>query len=1396
MDGEPEEQALSAQEAPLAPAHRWRRRLWRWPLALLGFFAALLVVGVIVLNSSIGHRFVTDRIAALAPASGLRVSIGRIDGSLYGAATLHNVTLSDKQGPFLRVPLVDLDWRPYHWFTSGLDVRKLITHRGVLMRAPKLEPGNPNAPILPNFDIRIDRFEVQNLTVSQGVFGEARKLNLVAKTDIRKGKVYLKTEGRLATGDHLYALINAQPDRDIFDVNLDYNAPKGGLLATVFGAKESVRARLAGRGKWSAWKGGLLVDRGGGNVAALRFTNRAGNYSILGLVHPQDMLTGIPRRVAGNTVALGATGTLVNSVLKGSTFMQGSGLFLDGKGTIDLGNNAVHDLHVGGRVRDPALLGAGTRLEGARFAATLDGAFRNLTVEHSLSVDRLASGSLVAEGVTDHGTAGYDGVRWVVPLDLRARRIVTGNATIDPRLQQARVAGTLTIVGNRLTSDNLAVAVPGIAARFALRGDMARGGYGLAGPVQARGVAVPNLGVADADATIRAEFGAAPWTLDAQVKGRMTRVTNPTLTSLAGTGIRFSGNLSLGGARPLLFQRATLSGSKLVLGIAGRYLPNGTTTVAGSGRQADYGPFTVQATFAGDGPHAELMFADPYPSAGLKNVHVALSPIAQGFRIVTSGDSMLGPFTGTLGLFSHPGGPTRLEIERLNVWKTSVTGSLALGNAVSGQLKLTGGGIDGTIHLAPRGGGQGFDVALTADHAQFGGATPISVVTGRLAAQGVLRKGHSTISGNVYGQGISSGSLFIGRVAANATLVDGRGRVTASLAGRRGSRFALQVLGDVAPGRIAVAAQGDIAGARITMPRRAVLTSEHGGWRLAPTELDYAGGKVIASGLLGGGGTQLNLALAGMPLAVTDIFMADMGLGGKISGLVDFHQPSRGLPTGSARVKVTGLTRSGLVLTSRPVDLALVGTLTASTLETRAVVTEGGAIRGRLQGRITGMARSGSLIERLSHGNLFAQLRYTGPADALWRLAAVDAFDLTGPIEVAADVTGSVADPTIRGSVASQTMRLQSGLIGADVRNIVMRGSFSGSRLQLTSFTGTTPDNGRVIGNGTVDLSGLGTRGPAMDLRLSAHNARLINRYDMSATVTGPLRIVSDGIAGTIAGRVSIDKASWHLGVAASAEKLPDIKVREINSPADIAPPAAASAPWRLLIDASGGSRIDVKGLGLDSEWGADLKLRGTTSAPTILGQADMIRGGYDFAGKRFDLTRGRVNFDGNTPVNPRLDITAEADLPSLTARVSITGTSLHPEINFTSTPSLPEEELVSRILFGNGITDLSTPEALQLGAALAAMRGGGGMDPINKLRSAIGLDQLRIVPADATLGRGTSVAVGKNIGRKFYAEIITDGQGYSATQLEYRITRWLSLLATVSTVGHNSVNVQVRKDY
>ncbi len=319
---------------------------------------------------------------------------------------------------------------------------------------------------------------------------------------------------------------------------------------------------------------------------------------------------------------------------------------------------------------------------------------------------------------------------------------------------------------------------------------------------------------------------------------------------------------------------------------------------------------------------------------------------------------------------------------------------------------------------------------------------------------------------------------------------------------------------------------------------------------------------------------------------------------------------------------------------------------------------------------------------------------------------------------------------------------------------------------------------------------------PAFDLSFQAANAILLDRDDIAATVTGPIAIRSSGNGGRISGNLKLERGRFTFGQAGGGAGVPKLQVRHVGRDEEEIIDVKQLAPWLLDLKVAGGD-LKVRGLGIDSLWTTNLDISGSVSAPRLNGRADLIRGDYEFAGRGFRLERGIIRFRGETPIDPQLDIRAEAQVQGLDAAVLVRGSGLKPEITFASVPALPQDELLSRILFGTSITNLSAPEAIQLAAAVAALQSGSGsLDPINALRRAVGLDRLRIVPADVSTGQKTAVSAGKYIGRKLYVEVITDGQGYSATRVEYQVTKWLSLLSSISTIGRASANVRVSKDY
>ncbi len=1390
------DQAEHVPAALLKPKRDWRR-YWRNRI-IAGFVGLLMLIGgaALLVDSPIGHRFLVDSLASYAPASGLRIKVGRIEGSVLSKATLRNVEFYDSQGRFLVVPEAELDWRPLKWFSTGLDVRKLVARRGTLSRLPALKPGDPDAPILPDFPIRIDHFELDRLYVDKAVAGVGRYVNLRAQADIAKGRAKLNVLSELGGKDQVFLRLDASEKENLLDLTARYNAPAGGLLAGMVGAKEDIAATIDGKGAWNDWRGRLAVLKADEPFALLKLTKKNDVYGALGQIMPGEMLTGLPARAVGDKLSVKVDTKFAGSVFDGRAVMVGKGAWVGADGVLDLADNAARNVWMRVRVTDPDLLGA--RTEGLFADLTVDGPLRDLAIGYQASADRIAMGTTQLAALKAAGDARWDGAKLVLPLKASAGRVETGVELLDPRLRNVALDGTLVYGAGRLRSEGLALAAQGLTARLSLDGNVTTGRYALKGPVEMLNLPLEGLGNANARADVSAMIGGPQgWSVDARIDGKLVKVSNASLANIAGPAIAITADVSTAGNAPVLVRSARITSRNLRMTLAGSRAVNGTVKLTGRGEQAQYGAFTVDGTIDGAGPHAVLVFADPYPAAGLKDVRVAIDPKGDGFAIVTSGMSTLGPFDGELFLAMPAGGPTTVDIARLTVSGTDVSGRLTLRDGgAAGTLALTGGGVEGNVLLTPTAAGQGVKADVILRNARFDGPTPITVRIAHIVADGTLGSG-GTITAKVMAQGVQRGTLFIGRLAAEGQMTNGVGTFRADVAGQRNARFNLRMIGDIAPERISFGLRGRYAGETIRMPRRAVLVKDGGDWVLQTTQVDFAGGSIQASGRLGDT-TSLTVKVAKMPLDITDLFMPELGLGGSVSGVVDYIDTPDAPGTGKARLKFDDLTRSGLVLTSRPVDIALVAELGPNALQARAVFDDDGTQSGRLQVRVSELPSRGDLMDRLRAGSLYGQMRYSGAADALWRLAAIELFDLTGPIALAGDVRGTIDRPIVRGTLKADNLRLQSTLTGTDITGLSARGSFDGSVLRISRFAGKAANGGAVSGSGSVDLSDIATNGVGMDIRIAARDARLLNRDDMAATVTGPLRIVAKNNTGTIAGRLDVVSGRWKLGNAEAAATLPNIARREVNAPPDRQPRTARMAPWRYLIDVRANNRFAVTGMGLDSEWGADIELRGTTDAPRLSGEANLVRGGYEFAGKRFELTRGRIRFSGESPPAPRLDIVAEADINDINAKIAITGTALSPIITFSSVPALPEEEVLSRLLFGDSIANISAPEALQLGAALASMRGGGGggLDPINKLRGALGLDRLRIIGADQALGRGTSVAVGEYLGRDFYVELVTDGQGYSATELEYRVTGWLSLLATVSSMGNNSIGAKVSKDY
>lgn len=1390
---------MAASAAPARTGWRWLRRIALTVLVLVGLLAAL----VLALDTGPGRRFLTEQLAGYELKSGLKLQIARIDGSIYGKAVLRGVELHDTRGVFFTASTVDLDWRPFQFLGNRLDIRNLDIRRGQLRSLPQLRPGDPEDPLLPGFDIRIDRLRAEGLVIRQGIAGTRRVANIAARVDIRSGRVLVDAKAALTDGtDRLAVMIDAMPDQNRLMIDAAVTAPATGAIAALGGLDRDLSASVKGRGDWDFWQGKLGAQLGAAQLAALTIDQREGNMRIAGSVNPVPLIGNGFVRAIGPALGVSARGRLDARVLSGTLSLAARAGTVSAEGSIDLGDNRFDMVEIVAAVTQAEALADGLETRNLRASVRLDGRLVDLTAPYRLSADRLVLAGVSADGLLAEGTITRTGKDFAIPLQVSASRFATGNAYGDRLANGLKGEGVVRMRDGQLSSDPIRLASRAFTALVQLSGSAQRGRYLAIADMRLPAFGVENVGEADIDANVRLGFGGdSGWDMLGDVRVVMRRVVNETAVTLIGPSPRFASKFSFGAGQPFVLRDASLAAEKLALIGGGRMETDGRIVLRASGRHRDYGALDVAADSLRGDTRATLTLAEPLPALGVRDLQLALGTVDNGFSVDVTGDSALGPIAGATRIYAREAGRTLIEVQRFTVSRALFAGDIfATGAGIEGALKVSGGGLVGDVTLDPRSDGQGVKAMLDLASARFDGDVPITINRGAIELDALIAEGRNTVTGSVRAQGIGRGPVFIGQLAANARLVNGEGRVTASLAGRRGSNFDLQTSVQIAPDGLTVAGNGQYGNRRLRLVQPARLTRlEDGGWRLAPAVLRVGRGRIGAQGRFGGGLTDISAQFNLVPMALLDIAVRELGFGGNASGTLSFRQADGGLPSGKASIKLDKLTRTGLIVNSRPVDISANLALTRDALAVRAVIAEQDKTVGRAQARISAIPAGFDLAGRLQRGALAGQLRFNGPADSLWRLLGIEAFDVTGQVGVSADLSGSVMDPRINGVLATRMARLESGLSGTVITDIASRGQFNGSRLTFSGFSGKTGSNGTISGSGFVDYGGLfasPSRGVVIDIKAEAKTAQLVNRDDFAATVTGPLNISSDGNSGVLGGDVVLNRGRFRLGQFDAAQALPIITVREINRRADEAPRRERPAIWRYDIKARATNQFTVTGLGLNSEWGANVALTGTLAAPRITGQADLVRGEYEFAGREFNLARGRISFRGESPPNPSLDIAASADLTDLNATINVRGTGFQPEISFTSTPALPEDELLARLLFGSSITDISAPEAVQLAAALASLRGSGGLDPINALRGAIGLDRLRIVEGNQTTGQGTSIAAGKYITRSTYVEIVTDGRGYSATQVEFQITRWLSLLSSISTIGRQSANVRISKDY
>jgi translocation and assembly module TamB len=592
--------------------------------------------------------------------------------------------------------------------------------------------------------------------------------------------------------------------------------------------------------------------------------------------------------------------------------------------------------------------------------------------------------------------------------------------------------------------------------------------------------------------------------------------------------------------------------------------------------------------------------------------------------------------------------------------------------------------------------------------------------------------------------------------------------------------------------------QGKYGDLPVTLRGPTVVTTNEKGYDLGRAVLAVGPGRLEALGRVGEETCLLSLDLEDMPLQILRL-AGGPDLSGAVTGTIQLAGGSQ-QPEGKGELRVRGLTLSGLEGIPS-LQFATTGELSHGRL--RGVATVRGSGAGALEAEAELPFSLSLLPFRWSppgSGEVRGRVRGEVDTALLGALLGLDDQRIEGLLGVRLAVTGTLSAPSISGEARLQKGTYENTRTGTILRDLELAVNARPPRLILERAQATDGGGGKVMARGWLDL--LPEEGFPFSLEANLTEATVVRHDYVIATAAGRLTLSGSMKRAVLRGELEVAPAEVRMPERLPLD-IPNLEIIEIGGPPRQAPAETrtvkgTTVPLNLEIDLTSPGRIFIRGRGLESEWRGTLRIRGPAEQPLITGTLTLVRGRFDFPGKEFTLTRGNISFDGAVPPVPKLDMEAEAKAPKLIARLHLVGPFSSPAITLSSEPPLPQEEILSQLLFGRSSTAVTPLEAAQLAYAANTLVGGGAPDFMGRLRRILRIDQLQIKQRETPEGtQEAAVVAGKYILDGVYLEV---EKGTEATKdkasLQVEVAPNITVGTEVGVDSQGGVSLNWRRDY
>lgn len=419
----------------------------------------------------------------------------------------------------------------------------------------------------------------------------------------------------------------------------------------------------------------------------------------------------------------------------------------------------------------------------------------------------------------------------------------------------------------------------------------------------------------------------------------------------------------------------------------------------------------------------------------------------------------------------------------------------------------------------------------------------------------------------------------------------------------------------------------------------------------------------------------------------------------------------------------------------------------------------------------------------------------------------------SGGARLAASIRGTLAQPVLSGSASITNGRIRHFSMPHSLDAINGTVSFDASGLRMDNLTAR-------LGGGLVNFGGrIGLKGYAPgDLSLTAVGENMRIRYpegfssliDADLSLRGTLAepLLSGTVtlrSGTYTRRFDPSAGLFGLGAATGAG-------------GSVGGTSAVSGYLvRFDVRILAPSTLRVSNNVTDLTASADLRLTGTYDRPVLLGRAEVERGWLIFEGNRLVVTRGTIDFNNPTKIEPFFDVAAETrvQVPGQTyhATLSAAGTPSRLTWDASSDPPLPRYQVLS-LLLGEGADPNPELRQLQRGqlaeqelfaAAGARLLATPLSAPLGRVGEQLGIDTVQVTPLIGELGTiqtlnpAARVTIGKRLSSRVYvtfSQAIGAGHTDQIILVEYDQSDRLGWVLSRNEDGTFALEFRVRHTY